>query len=56
MEPLNLTALFVDGEDGQRLAEDAEVQRLRGLFERIQKATADGVLPLPGEQHEAIPA
>jgi hypothetical protein len=40
----------------RRLAEDAEVQRLRRLFERIQEATADGVLPLPGEQQEAIPA
>lgn len=40
----------------KRLAEDAEVQRLRRLFERIQEATADGVLPLPGEQQEAIPA
>ncbi|MDH4581400.1 MmcB family DNA repair protein [Pseudomonas sp. BN415] len=33
-----------------RLAEDAEVNRLRNLFERIQQVTANGVLPLPGEQ------
>lgn len=38
----------------RRLAEDAEVYRLRNLFERIQQATADGMLPLPGEQLELV--
>lgn len=38
----------------RRLAEDAEITRLRNLFERIQQATADGMLPLPGEQLELI--
>lgn len=37
-------------EASRRLAEDAEVRRLRGLIERIQKAASDGMLPLPGEQ------
>ncbi|HIE1750441.1 TPA: MmcB family DNA repair protein [Pseudomonas aeruginosa] len=32
-----------------RIAADAEVQRLRNLFERIQQATAAGMQPLPGE-------
>ncbi|TLP68219.1 MmcB family DNA repair protein [Pseudomonas nitroreducens] len=34
----------------RRLQGDAEVQRLRNLFERIQSATVDGMRPLPGEQ------
>ncbi|MHB0825112.1 MmcB family DNA repair protein [Stutzerimonas nitrititolerans] len=38
----------------RRLAADAEIQRLRNLFERIQSATADGVLPLPGEQLQGV--
>lgn len=37
-------------EASRRLTEDAEVRRLRGLIERIQKAASDGMLPLPGEQ------
>lgn len=37
-----------------RLSEDAEVNRLRNLFDRIQKATADAMLPLPGEQLELM--
>ncbi|HHG4356341.1 TPA: MmcB family DNA repair protein [Pseudomonas aeruginosa] len=32
-----------------RIAADAEVQRLRNLFERIQQAMAAGMQPLPGE-------
>ncbi|WP_312903611.1 MmcB family DNA repair protein [Stutzerimonas nitrititolerans] len=38
----------------RRLREDAEVQRLRNLFERIQSVTADGVLPLPGELLQGV--
>ncbi|MDT4873277.1 hypothetical protein FQZ97_1085140 [compost metagenome] len=38
----------------RRLAEDAEITRLRNLFERIQQATADGMLPLPGEQLKLV--
>lgn len=38
----------------RRLAEDVEVQRLRNLIDRIQKATADGMIPLPGEKAQAM--
>ncbi|HFN4543868.1 TPA: hypothetical protein ACGSPD_001806 [Pseudomonas aeruginosa] len=36
MEPINLTALFLDGEDGQRLAEVNGLPRLGALLSSSQ--------------------
>lgn len=38
----------------RRLSGDDEVQRLRKLIDRIQKATADGMIPLPGEKAQVM--
>ncbi|MGX5220266.1 MmcB family DNA repair protein [Pseudomonas segetis] len=43
-------------EASRRIGEDAEVIRLRRIFERIQQATEEGSLPMPGEQFNLLEA